>query len=55
MLINTDSRELRESAEDVEQQSDAGAGAEEPARDRRADDANALSEDQVKEVRTQQR
>ena len=50
MLINTYSRELRESAEDVEQQSDAGQGSEEQPRTRHADDANALSADQVEEV-----
>ena len=51
MLINTHFREVRESAEDVEQPADAGAAAaEEQLRDSRADDTNALSEEQIKQV-----
>jgi len=52
MLINTQSKGLRESAEDLEQQQ-ADADAEAVADsliDSRADDANALSEDQIQEV-----
>ena len=51
MLINTQSMEVRESEEDLEQQAEADAEAiGDHASDSRADDANALSEDQMQEV-----
>ena len=51
MLINTHSSQVRESAEDLEQQAEADAEAvDDHLRDSRADDANALSEDQIRQV-----
>jgi hypothetical protein len=50
MLINTHSRQPRDSEDDVEEQRDPDGTAEDQPLDVHADVANALSEDQVKEV-----
>ena len=51
MLINTHSTQPRESATDVEQQRDPGGTAEDQLHGGRLDATNALSEDQIKEVK----